>query len=95
MMNINLEKASFKDFENMAGKNPFEWAAAFDDYVSNWAGRGHWNYRQESLSGCMPEIELTDGKRYVALVLLYGSSRGWQRPVTCHAVFKVLIGDCA
>src|ERR1700749_3943705 len=68
MMALNLATASFKDFENMAGKDPFEWAAAFDDYVRDWAGRGHWNYRQESLSGCMPEIELNDGKKYVALV---------------------------
>ncbi len=71
-MNINLEKASFKDFENIAGKNPFEWAAAFDDYVHNWEGRGHWNYRQESLSGCRPEVELdlpgNPNKSFVALV---------------------------
>jgi len=68
-MELNLEKASFKDFENMAGRNPLEWAAAFDEYVANWNGKGHWNYRQESVSGCMPEFELSDGKKYVALVL--------------------------
>lgn len=56
----------------MTGKDPFGWAAAFDAYVQNWGSRGHWNYRQESLSGCMPEVEMDlDGRGprpYVALV---------------------------
>ncbi|MBS1502848.1 MAG: aminotransferase class I/II-fold pyridoxal phosphate-dependent enzyme, partial [Bacteroidetes bacterium] len=71
-MSLNLEKASFKDFENMEGKDPFGWAEAFDRYVQNWNGRGHWNYYQESVSGCMPEMELNlPGKprqRFVSLV---------------------------
>jgi glycine C-acetyltransferase len=71
-MSLNLEKASFKDFENMEGKDPFGWAEAFDRYVQNWAGRGHWNYYQEGLSGCMPEVELNlpgqPRKRFVSLV---------------------------
>jgi glycine C-acetyltransferase len=71
-MNINLEKASFKDFEDIPGMGPFGWAEQFGAYVENWQSRGHWNYRQESLSGCMPEVEMNvDGKGikpYVALV---------------------------
>jgi glycine C-acetyltransferase len=58
MMNINLEKASFKDFENMAGMNPFEWADQFDAYIQNWERRGHWNYRQEAISGAGPVVDL-------------------------------------
>jgi glycine C-acetyltransferase len=71
-MSLNLEKASFKDFENMSGKDPFGWAAAFDEYVSNWRSRGHWNYRQESLTGCLPEVEMSlpgsASRSFVALV---------------------------
>ncbi|MFB9843931.1 aminotransferase class I/II-fold pyridoxal phosphate-dependent enzyme [Mucilaginibacter ginsenosidivorans] len=71
-MSLNLEKASFKDFENMEGKSPFEWAEAFDRYVQNWSGRGHWNYYQEGVSGCMPEVELNlpgqPRTRFVSLV---------------------------
>jgi len=71
-MKINYEKASFKDFENMEGLGPFEWAAEFDAYVSDWESRGHWNYRQESTTGCMPELELklkdNPNKTFVALV---------------------------
>jgi glycine C-acetyltransferase len=71
-MKINYEKASFKDFENIPGMDPFGWAEEFDRYVSDWESRGHWNYRQESISGCMPEIELNlpgnPNKTFVALV---------------------------
>jgi glycine C-acetyltransferase len=71
-MNINFEKASFKDFENIPGINPWESADLFRQYVDNWESRGHWNYRQESLSGCMPEVELelpgNPNKKFVALV---------------------------
>ncbi len=71
-MNINFEKASFKDFENIPGVNAWESADLFRQYVNNWESRGHWNYRQESLSGCMPEVELdlpgNPNRRFVALV---------------------------
>jgi glycine C-acetyltransferase len=64
-MKINLETASFRDFEDIDGLGPFEWAEQFKLYTENWAGRGHWNYRQESLSGCMPELDvLHEGKLY-------------------------------
>ena len=71
-MKINLETASFRDFEDMEGMGPFEWAEQFKRYTENWAGRGHWNYRQESVSGCMPELELNlpgnPNKTFVGLV---------------------------
>jgi glycine C-acetyltransferase len=58
MNNIIFEKASFKDFENIPDVDPFGWADLFDQYVTDWTHRGHWNYRQESLNGCMPEVAL-------------------------------------
>ena len=71
-MEITLEKASFKDFEDIPGMDPFGWAKLFRQYENDWDSRGHWNYRQESLSGCMPEVELdlpgNPNKRFVALV---------------------------
>jgi len=71
-MKINLEKASFKDFENIPGANPWESSRLFGQYVDNWESRGHWNYRQESLSGCLPEVDLNlpgnPNKKFVALV---------------------------
>jgi len=71
-MNINLEKASFKDFENIPGATAWESAGLFRKYTANWESRGHWNYRQESLSGCLPEVELdlpgNPNKKFVALV---------------------------
>jgi len=58
MQHINFEKASFKDFENIEGMTPWEWARLFQQYVQNWDTRGHWNYRQESMTGCFPEVQL-------------------------------------
>jgi len=67
-----LEKASFKDFENIAGMDAYGWAEEFAAYVANWDSRGHWNYRQESLTGCLPEVEMNlpgnPNKSFVALV---------------------------
>ncbi|MES2107940.1 MAG: aminotransferase class I/II-fold pyridoxal phosphate-dependent enzyme [Bacteroidota bacterium] len=67
---MNFEQASFKDFEDMPDRDFYEWAEQFDQYVQNWESRGHWNYRQESLNGCQPEVELVGypGKRFVAMV---------------------------
>src|SRR5580658_1152905 len=71
-MKINLETASFRDFEDMEDMGPFEWAEQFKLYTENWDSRGHWNYRQESISGCMPELELNlqgnPNKTFVGLV---------------------------
>jgi glycine C-acetyltransferase len=72
MKTLQLETASFKDFENMPGLDPIGWAKAFGDYVENWQERGHWNYRQESINGCLPEIRMdlpgNRRKNFVALV---------------------------
>lgn len=71
-MKIDYQQASFKDFENMPGKDFTGWAQAFNGYMDDWNGRGHWNYRQECLSGCLPEVELAligkQQRSYVALV---------------------------
>lgn len=85
-MKINLETASFKDFEDIDGKGPFEWAEQFKLYTENWAGRGHWNYRQESLSGCKPELDvLHEGKVYKNCVgLVFNDYLGF----TQHAAVK-------
>jgi glycine C-acetyltransferase len=62
-MKTNFEKASFKDFENIPGMGFEGWAEQFSQYVADWQGRGHWNYRQESLSGCRPVVDvLANGK---------------------------------
>lgn len=72
MNNINYEKASFKDFENIAGLGPLGSGDEFAAYVADWRSRGHWNYRQQSLSGCLPEVELelpgNSNRTFVALV---------------------------
>lgn len=57
-MNIDFEKASFKDFENIPGLDPFDWAKLWGEYVRDRTKVGQFNYRQENLSGCGPEIEL-------------------------------------
>ncbi|PYF77186.1 aminotransferase class I/II-fold pyridoxal phosphate-dependent enzyme [Pedobacter nutrimenti] len=71
-MKINFDNASFKDFENIPGLDPYQWAELFNDYSEQLREKGHMNYRFESLSGCGPEIELkVPGKfdqRYVSLV---------------------------
>lgn len=58
MKNIDFEKASFKDFENIEGMDPYGWAKLWGDYVTDRSKNGQFNYRQENLSGCGPEIEL-------------------------------------
>ncbi|MBC8034392.1 MAG: 2-amino-3-ketobutyrate CoA ligase, partial [Chitinophagaceae bacterium] len=57
-MNIDFEKASFKDFENMPGLGPHEWARHFDAYLEDLGKRGHMNYRLEGFTGSGPEMEL-------------------------------------
>lgn len=72
MSKINYATASFKDFEEMEGKDPFAWAAEFKRYQDDWEERGHWNYRQECTTPCGPEVELhipgNPNKNFVALV---------------------------
>nr|WP_294895110.1 aminotransferase class I/II-fold pyridoxal phosphate-dependent enzyme [uncultured Pedobacter sp.] len=71
-MNIDFEKASFKDFENIPGMDPYGWANEWDKYFIEMKRRGHMNYRQEALSGCGPLVELNipgnQNKDFVSLV---------------------------
>lgn len=63
---------SFKDFENIPGMGPYERAAEWAAYVADWRSRGHWNYRQEAVTGCGPRIALNlpgnPNKDFVSLV---------------------------
>jgi len=57
-MKINFENASFKDFENIPGLDPFAWAELWSEYVDYKTQRGQMNYRFEAKTGCGPEISL-------------------------------------
>ncbi|GAB2683524.1 pyridoxal phosphate-dependent aminotransferase family protein [Mucilaginibacter koreensis] len=57
-MNINFEKASFKDFENIEGYNMYARAEIFNNYLNFLDQRGHLNYRMVCTSGCGPEIQV-------------------------------------
>ena len=64
-MNKNYQELSFKDFENMEGLDLEQTAQEFSNYIEDWDGRDHWNYRQESISGCKPEVDvIAKGKLY-------------------------------
>lgn len=69
---IDFSRASFKDFENPPGQHIYQKAKHFGDYIDNWSGRGHWNYRQVCLNGSLPEVELdlpgNPNKTFVATV---------------------------
>ncbi|MEJ2880433.1 aminotransferase class I/II-fold pyridoxal phosphate-dependent enzyme [Pedobacter sp. GR22-6] len=71
-MTIDFEKASFKDFEDIEGMDPFGRAALFNEYSIYKRGRGQMNYRQLALSGCGPEITLqipgVSCERFVSMV---------------------------
>jgi glycine C-acetyltransferase len=57
-MQIDYSKASFKDFENMHGRNLFETATEFRRYLDYLKSQGHLNYRIKSLSPVGPEMNL-------------------------------------
>jgi glycine C-acetyltransferase len=57
-MEIDFTKASFKDFENIEGKDIYETAKEFQDYLNFLRANGHLNYRIESLSHVGPEMNL-------------------------------------
>lgn len=59
MKNIDFEKASFKDFENIEGMDPYVWAKLWVEYVTDRSKNGQFNYGQENLSRCVPEIVLS------------------------------------
>lgn len=71
-MKIDFEKASFKDFEDIPGLDPFARAELFDDYSVALRASGHMNYRQLALSGCGPMMDLSipgnANKSFVSLV---------------------------
>ncbi|WP_183573822.1 aminotransferase class I/II-fold pyridoxal phosphate-dependent enzyme [Mucilaginibacter sp. X5P1] len=58
MKKIDFDKASFKDFENIAGQNVYETAREFQKYLDFLKSAGHLNYRIESLSPVGPEMNL-------------------------------------
>ncbi|MBS1519853.1 MAG: aminotransferase class I/II-fold pyridoxal phosphate-dependent enzyme [Bacteroidetes bacterium] len=57
-MKIDYNKASFKDFENIAGQDAFATAKEFQRYLDFLKSNGHLNYRIESLSPVGPEMNL-------------------------------------
>jgi glycine C-acetyltransferase len=57
-MKIDFQKASFKDFEDIPGMDPYGWASLWAEYVIDRTRVGEFNYRQECHSGCGPEVEL-------------------------------------
>src|SRR5690606_32977341 len=57
-MEMDFNKASFKDFENIPGMDAYGWAEQWKAYVDDRTRIGQFNYRQENQSGCGPEMEL-------------------------------------
>ena len=86
-MNKNYQDLSFKDFENMPGLTLLETANEFDRYIMDWNSRHHWNYRQESINGCKPVVDvLHKGKLYKNCVgLVFNDYLGF----TQHPKMKV------
>ncbi len=58
MKTINYERASFKDFENIAGQDIYTTASEFQEYLDFLSINGHLNYRIESLTAVGPEMNL-------------------------------------
>jgi glycine C-acetyltransferase len=70
---IPFDKATFKDFENIAGSDMYETAAQFDQYLNYLKSNGRLNYRLESTTTCGPRMDLllpgeSKPKTFVALV---------------------------
>jgi len=57
-MEINFDKASFRDFENIPGLDAVARAKEFQLFLDYLKDKGHLNYRIQSLSGCAPEMDL-------------------------------------
>src|SRR5580658_2495357 len=57
-MNINFEKASFKDFENIAGLSLHERAREMNRYLDYLEAKERLYYRLETLSANGPEVTL-------------------------------------
>lgn len=58
MESIDFTRASFKDFENIAGQDIYSTAKEFTKYLNFLRENGHLNYRIESLSPVGPEMNL-------------------------------------
>lgn len=56
--NINFNKASFKDFENITDLDSFQRSEVFQHYLNYMKENGHMNYGFKSFSGCGPEVLL-------------------------------------
>lgn len=72
-MNINFEKASFRDFENIPGMDVNRRSAYFAEYLNYLKAGSRLNYRLEATTGCGPEVELDlpaygGRQQYVSLV---------------------------
>jgi len=57
--NIDFNKASFKDFENISDLNAFQRAEVFKDYTNHMEVEGRMNYSFITHDGCGPEIFLS------------------------------------
>lgn len=55
---MDFEKASFKDFENIAGQDVFTTASQFEVYLNFLKANGHLNYRIQALSQAGPKMNL-------------------------------------
>jgi glycine C-acetyltransferase len=71
-MEINFDKASFKDFENMAGKDAYQAAYLFFRYMQYKQSKGQMNYRLLSTSHSGPTMEMDlpgiEHKSFISLV---------------------------
>lgn len=66
-MKQNFDNNSFRDFEYIAGMDAWARAKLFKAYVDDQAGKGQWNYRLLTSTGCGPVIEMA-GKSMISLV---------------------------
>ncbi|WP_184550712.1 aminotransferase class I/II-fold pyridoxal phosphate-dependent enzyme [Mucilaginibacter sp. FT3.2] len=71
--NIDFEKATFKNFENIPDLNAFQKAEIFKDFTDYMEDQGHMNYRFVTSNGCGPEMWVSspfqkDPKKCVSLV---------------------------
>jgi glycine C-acetyltransferase len=91
-MNIDFEKASFKDFENIEGQDIYTTAKEFQRYLNFLREQGHLNYRIESLSPVGPEMKLKlpgDQSPIQAVCLVSNDYLGFsQHPKVKQAVIK-------
>lgn len=56
---IDFNKASFKDFENIPNLDSFQMAKAFEAFTNYMEVEGHMNYNFVTHNGCGPEVMVT------------------------------------